>query len=120
MTLLEPYAEILAKYPLYISIDKDVMLRCENLQNWNSGVLTRTEMLYIIEALIHLSNRRVLAIDITGDFSKVEVAGFYRTYLHNTQHEDTENDIDMEKATWVNQKTNRSIVGCITKILEMS
>lgn len=117
--LLEPYREVLSKYPLYISLDKDVMMRSECLQNWNSGVLTRTETLYIIETLIEMSGGKLLALDITGDFSKVEVAGLYRTYLHNTQHCDSENNINMEKATSINQRTNKEIIESLNRVLNL-
>lgn len=104
--LLQPYAEILRKYPLYITLDKDVMIRGDNLQNWNSGALAREEVIMIIEELISMSGGRLLALDITGDFSKVEVEGVYRAYLHRTQHDDVNNNIDPETAAFVNEKTN--------------
>jgi hypothetical protein len=117
--LLKPYAEVLAKYPLYITLDKDVLLRTENLQNWNSGVLTREEVIWTIEVLLEYSNNRLLAMDITGDFSKVDVAGVYRAYLHRTQHADSENTIDQDQATWLNQRCNLALLKAISQQLQM-
>jgi hypothetical protein len=108
--LLSPYAEVLAKYPLYITLDKDVMTRDYCLQNWNSGVLIRTEVFTVIEVLIEMSGGRLLAMDITGDFSKVKTQGVYRSYLHSHQHSDTENDIDPETASRLNQETNKLLL----------
>jgi hypothetical protein len=108
--LLAPYAEVLAKYPLYITLDKDVMTRDYCLQNWNSGVLIRTEVFTVIEVLIEMSGGRLLAMDITGDFSKVKTQGVYRSYLHSHQHSDTENDIDPETASRLNQETNKLLL----------
>lgn len=43
--LLEPHREVLEMYPLYVTLDKDVMYRTDNLQNWNSGKMSRNEVL---------------------------------------------------------------------------
>lgn len=115
--LLEPYAETLAKYPLYITIDKDVMTRQYCLQNWNSGVLLRQEVIAAIEALFEMSNGRILAIDITGDFTTVTTQGWYRGYLHRTQHSDEENNIEQEKANTINQETNKRILKALYNIV---
>ena len=37
--ILKPYTEVLSKYPLYITLDKDVMKKVDAVQNWNNGVL---------------------------------------------------------------------------------
>lgn len=118
VAIFEPYRETLAKYPLYITLDKDVMMRSENLQNWNSGLLTRDEVLLCIEVLLELSGGRLLALDITGDFTKVEVAGVYRHYLHRTQHDDAENNIDQDQANFVNQRTNLALLRAIGQMLK--
>eukprot|EP01121_Diplochlamys_sp_Union-15-3_P018559 TRINITY_DN6776_c0_g1_i1.p1 TRINITY_DN6776_c0_g1~~TRINITY_DN6776_c0_g1_i1.p1 ORF type:complete len:409 (-),score=51.71 TRINITY_DN6776_c0_g1_i1:132-1358(-) len=115
LKLLEPYKQDFQNYPLYITLDKDVMKRQDSLQNWNSGVLVREEVLLIINVLIKLSNGRLYAMDVTGDFSKVDVAGLYRAYLHKTQHSDSENNIEQRQATFVNQMTNRKILSVVSK-----
>jgi hypothetical protein len=104
---------------LYITLDKDVLLRTENLQNWNSGVLTREEVIWTIEVLLEYSNNKLLALDITGDFSKVEVAGVYRAYLHKAQHCDSENSIDQDQATWLNQRCNLALLKALAQQLNM-
>jgi len=96
------------------------MTRTHNLQNWNSGVLTRTEVLLIIEVLIELSNGRLIAMDVTGDFSKVKTQGIFRSYLHETQHEEVNNSIRQDKATVLNEETNHEILLAVTRALEKS
>jgi hypothetical protein len=115
--LLAPYAEVLAKYPLYITLDKDVMTRDYCLQNWNSGVLLRDEVFTVIEVLIEMSGGRLLAVDITGDFSKVKTHGVYRSYLHSHQHSDSENNIDQDKASQLNQETNKRLLKHLHSII---
>jgi len=115
--LLEPYKEQLRKYPLYITLDKDCMYRIHNYQNWNSGFLGRMEVIRIIKVLIELSGGRLLAIDVTGDFTKVSVHGFFRNYLHTTQHDDEQNNQSPEIALEKNQETNLEILKMLTEEL---
>lgn len=117
LQLFEPYAETLKKYPLYITLDKDVMRREFTLQNWNSGELSLDETLLIIEVMIELSGGRLMAMDIMGDFTKVETAGLYRAYLHSSQHCDSENSIPQEEATALNQRTNLRILRSVKAAL---
>jgi len=95
------------------------MLRTENLQNWNSGILTRDEVIIIIEELIKMSGGRLLAMDITGDFSTVETEGFYRAYLHRTQHEEENNNINPEQAAFINEKTNRAVLKAVAAACQL-
>lgn len=110
LDLFGPYKEVLQQYPLYITLDKDVMRREFTLQNWNSGELSLDETLLIIETLIELSGGRLMAMDITGDFTRVETHGVYRAFLHWQQHEDSENNIPQEVANALNQRTNLKIL----------
>ena len=117
LELFGPYREILQKYPLYITLDKDVMRREFTLQNWNSGELSLDETLLIIEALIELSGGRLMAMDITGDFTKVHTHGVFRAYLHWSQHEASENNIPQEVANTLNQRTNLKILSTVKNAL---
>lgn len=42
----------LEQYPLYITLDKDCMQRKDNLQNWNSGSLSRDEVRFVCTVLV--------------------------------------------------------------------
>ncbi|KAL6067245.1 Arginase [Balamuthia mandrillaris] len=116
--LLAPYAQVLRQYPLYITLDKDCMLRSHTLQNWNSGRFFRREVMAVLEAFIELSEGRVVAIDVTGDFSPVDMKRHpWRSYLHCSQHNDTENRIKVEDATVLNQDTNLYLVKALRAAL---
>lgn len=58
-----------------------------------------------------------MAMDIMGDFTKVETSGIYRAYLHSSQHEDSENNIPQEAATALNQRTNLRILRSVKAAL---
>ena len=96
-------------------------------------------MLAVIRVLMEFSNNRLLALDVTGDFSPVDVAGLYRHvllhpavlplrrliilpcidrhHLHKTQHSDEQNFIDPSKALPSNQASNLAILQTITECL---
>jgi len=117
LELFAPYKEVLQQFPLYITLDKDVMRREFTLQNWNSGELSLDETLLIIETLIELSGGRLMAMDITGDFTKVHTHGVFRAYLHWSQHEHSENNIPQEVANTLNQRTNLKILRTVKAAL---
>ena len=48
--LLAPYREELARYPLYISVDKDVMRPAFAVVNWDSGHLGLSEVTTVVDA----------------------------------------------------------------------
>lgn len=89
-TLIFLSKEVLRTYPLYVTFDKDVMHRADNMQNWNSGKMTREEVLYqstlpfpfqaliILRILLEFSGGNLLALDVVGDFTPVKVQGLYR------------------------------------------
>jgi len=112
-----PFKETLRKYPLYITLDKDCMYKHHNYQNWNSGNLGRMEVIRIIKVLIELSGGKLLAIDITGDFTTVNVHGFFRNYLHTSQHDEEQNNQSPTRALETNQETNLELMNMLTEEL---
>jgi len=93
------------------------MYKYDNYQNWNSGFLRRREVIRFIKVLIELSGGRLLAIDVTGDFTKVSVHGFFRNYLHTSQHDDEQNNQSPEIALEKNQDTNLELLKMLTEEL---
>jgi len=118
--LLEPFREQLASYPLYITLDKDCMYRHHNYQNWNSGLLGRMEVIRIIKVLLEFSGGKLLALDITGEFTEVRVNGIWRHYLHKTQHDDELNVQNSEIALETNQETNLQIMEMLESYFTLS
>jgi len=114
--LLEPFREQLSQYPLYITLDKDCMYKHHNNQNWNSGFLGRSEVILIIKVLLEFSGGKLLALDITGEFTEVRVNGVWRHHLHKNQHEDELNDQPLDQALETNQTTNLEIMSFLTQI----
>lgn len=83
--ILRPFANDLAEYPLYISLDKDVLTANESVVNWDSGRLTMNEVLAVLDAVAGLV-RRLAGMDIVGDWSPVVLDGWFRRLFHLTMH----------------------------------
>lgn len=58
------------RYPIYISVDKDVIDNYEVKTNWDQGSLTLKEMIEIFEYL--KNNNEVIGIDVCGECSSYE------------------------------------------------
>jgi arginase family enzyme len=80
------HREELAAWPLYISLDKDVLTASEAVVNWDSGHMTETEVHAILSAFSNAAGRDLVGVDIVGDWSAVRLRGLTRRLLHWTEH----------------------------------
>src|SRR5262245_53985208 len=60
---LQPFAEELKHWPLYISLDKDAMTAQEATVNWDSGHLDLGEVKETLEVFSRLADQRVAGMD---------------------------------------------------------
>ncbi len=102
--LLCPYRDELARRPLYISLDKDVMASAESVVNWDSGVLGMGEVTAVLDGFISAAGGRLAGMDVVGDWSPVDVRGRFRSLLHRVEH--PELSVDAADARRVNQQVN--------------
>jgi hypothetical protein len=102
--LLWTHLEDLDRYPLYISLDKDVMWMPESVVNWDSGVLELNEVQEIMQFFLKAAGNDLLGMDIVGDWSRVHTQGWLRHLLHRVEHPDRR--IDAEQARLSNERTN--------------
>jgi hypothetical protein len=84
--LLAPYGDDLARWPLYVSLDKDVMTAEDSTVNWDSGHLRLDEVKQILDGFRSATQGKLLGIDIVGDWSRVHVQGAMRRFFHWTMH----------------------------------
>jgi hypothetical protein len=101
--LLQPYRLALARWPLYISLDKDVLRSADAAVNWDSGHLELGEVCVVLEAFSRAARGRIAGMDIVGDWSPVRVHGLFRRLLHWTEHPPLQ--IDPAEAQRLNEKT---------------
>jgi hypothetical protein len=70
---LGPHRDELRRYPLYISVDKDVLTAQDAVVNWDSGLLGLDQALAILEAFLAAAEGRLVGGDILGDWSPVRL-----------------------------------------------
>jgi hypothetical protein len=107
-SLLRPYWAELRRYPLYISVDKDVLLEQDAAVNWDSGKLTLAEVGHILSGLLDACGDELAGVDIVGDWSPVRTRGLLRWGLHVTEHPSL--DIGPDEATRRNERANLSLL----------
>jgi hypothetical protein len=70
---LQPFRKELARYPLYVSFDKDVLTADDASVNWDSGLLRLAEAIAILNAFIDAAAGRLAGADMLGDWSPVRL-----------------------------------------------
>ncbi len=106
--LLRPHRADLAARPLYISLDKDVLAPEEAVVNWDSGRLTMDEVGYVLDAFTAAACGRLAGMDVVGDWSPVDLRGWFRKLFHLTMHPPL--SIDPKHANAVNQRANLRLI----------
>jgi hypothetical protein len=106
--LLAPHAATLAARPLYISVDKDVLIPQDAIVNWDSGHLTLDELRTILEVFLRFSEGKLAGMDTTGDWSPVRVQGALRSILERTEHPELQ--VDPAQAAQCNERVNEVLL----------
>ena len=106
-TLLEPYRADLAKRPLYMSLDRDVLTAEHAAINWDSGRLTPPEVFDLLGAF-RSASPSLAGMDVVGDWSPVRVWGLGRWLLHMTEHPGGQ--VDAREAQRLNEALNLALV----------
>lgn len=85
-TLLTPIEENLKSFPLYVSVDKDVLRVEDAVVNWDSGHLTLDEAGTVLRAFVRMAGGNLAGADILGDWSPVKLRGVLPRIMHWTEH----------------------------------
>src|SRR5439155_21477073 len=113
--LIEPWLGDLGRYPLYISLDKDVLTARDAVVNWDSGHLTLPEVQAVLSVFLHAARRRLAGMDLVGDWSPVQLRGVLRRVLHWTEHPRLK--VLPLMAAWENQRTNLILLDWLLETL---
>jgi hypothetical protein len=84
--LLRPHHPDLAGWPLYVTVDKDVMRETDAVVNWDSGRLELEEACAILQVFYEAAEGNLTGVDVLGDWSPVRLQGWFRQALHLTEH----------------------------------
>jgi hypothetical protein len=113
--LLRPFAPELARWPLYVSLDKDVMTAADAVVNWDSGHLRLAEVTTVLAAFLAAARGNLLGLDVVGDWSPVRLGGVFRRLLGWMEHPPLA--VNPVEATRINEGTNRSLLRRLTALL---
>ncbi|MBK7974954.1 MAG: hypothetical protein IPK07_17285 [Deltaproteobacteria bacterium] len=102
----------LARVPLYVTIDKDVMRPDDAIVNWDSGRLTLDEVLSVVRWFVAAANGRLAAMDVVGDWSVARTEGLLRGVLVKAEHPALA--VTPGEAAEINGRTNRAIVDAVS------
>ena len=108
----------LARFPLYISLDKDVMRARDAVVNWDSGYLELMEVQTILSWFIAACSGNLAGMDILGDWSPVRVHGLLQHALHATEHPSL--SVDTEAALSRNATVNLALVESVLAAISPS
>src|SRR5262245_55552426 len=106
--LLDAHRDALARWPLYVSLDKDVLTAEEAAVNWDSGHLRMGEVLTTLTAFVQAAGGAVAGMDVVGDWSPVTCHGRFRKVLHWAEHPRLE--IEPEAAARLNEEVNQALL----------
>jgi hypothetical protein len=106
--LLWHHRPVLQSCPLYISLDKDVLVAPQAPVNWDSGHLHFDEVRAILHAFCRAADDRLAGVDIVGDWSPVVTTGWLRSLLHRVEHPTL--NVDPRTATRLHQNLNSELV----------
>ena len=102
---LSRYLDEMCRYPVYVSIDKDVFYNDEAVTNWDGGLLRVAEALKILKAIFEHPRFRPIGMDIGGDYSEAEFKGLLRKLLH-LYEKDARRESSVEEAGANNEDIN--------------
>ncbi len=108
---IAPWREELARRPLYITVDKDVLTADEAAVNWDSGLLTLDEVTAVVRGCLEAAAGRLVGADLLGDWSPVQTQGVIATLLDRARL--GVRQVDPRQATACNEEANMRLVECI-------
>jgi len=112
--LLHPLRAELARWPLYVSLDKDVLTAKDAVVNWDSGHLMLAEVENVLSAFVDAAHHQLVGMDIVGDWSPVHLYGLSRRLLHLTEHPRLK--VTPHAAAQSNQATNLRLAQCVQSL----
>lgn len=111
--IFEFFSHIIKRLPtenVYVSIDKDCLKREYAVTNWEEGRLTLDELLEMLKLI--KDNRRIVGVDITGDYSDIKVNGILKNIISYIDHprRPTGKAVGKDAGAKINEDTNLKIL----------
>ncbi len=101
---LEPYRDELRQYPLYISVNKDVLTGQEAAVNWDAGLLRLEHAASAIEVFLDAADGRLAGADVLGDWSPIRLGTWLNRLFNRLDHPSP--NLDPADAATRNRRAN--------------
>jgi hypothetical protein len=111
---LKSYLDELRRYPLYISVDKDVLTAQDAAVNWDSGLLRLEQALAILETFLAAAEGRMIAADVLGDWSPVRLGHRLNRLCDRLDHPSPE--LDPADAARRNRRANAALLRALSPV----
>jgi hypothetical protein len=111
---LRPYLDELRRYPLYVSIDKDVLTSQDAAVNWDSGLLRLEHALTALETFVAAAEGRLAGADVLGDWSPVLLGNWLNRLCTHLDHPSPQ--IDPADATRRNRQANAALLRALSPL----
>jgi hypothetical protein len=105
---LRPLRAELSRFPLYISVDKDVLCADDAAVNWDSGNIHLPDAVTIIETFLAAADGRLVGADVLGDWSPVQLGHWLNRLCHRLDHPSPFHDLN--EASRLNQVANQAFL----------
>jgi hypothetical protein len=113
--LIEPDRHELQSRPLYVTIDKDVLIAEQAAVNWDSGYLYLDHVLAVLDAFGRASVGNFAGADLLGDWSPVRMSGWGRHLLDVCEHPSLV--VQPAEAAARNRRANRAIISQLDTVV---
>ncbi len=106
--VISPYLDDLDRWPLYVSLDKNVLWLPESITNWDAGHLDMQEVREVLQFFLKASSDELAGMDIVGDWSEVQTRGIIQHLIHSMSH--PKRAVDADQASLCNEHTNITLL----------
>jgi hypothetical protein len=106
--ILWPHLEQLQRWPLFVSLDKDVLWMPESVTNWDSGCLELNEIQDLLDFFLKAAGNELVGMDVVGDWSAVRTQGLLRSFLNWSERSSSSHDAN--QARLCNEQTNLTLL----------
>ncbi|MDD5432554.1 MAG: arginase family protein [Candidatus Omnitrophica bacterium] len=95
---------------VYISIDKDCLMKEYAVTNWEEGFLSLEQLLCMLRLI--KEKKDIVGVDITGDYSEINIKGKVKSFFSRLDHpkDCPQKHFSPIDATSINESTNLKIL----------
>jgi len=111
--LFNLFPSILKRLPtrrVYLSIDKDCLRNEYSLTNWEEGMLSLKELLWMLKLI--MDHADIIGMDVVGDYSEISVNGKLKKFISYLDHPSDlmANHLSDTFVNEINERTNLRIL----------